>query len=232
MPWCPVCKNEYREGIERCAECKVTLVDSLEEETENGEQERKAEREELARLQAMIAAQEQGQQEDGEEEAAQSSPWHPYQNSAAKAEDNRSSGYMLLFVGIVGFVAVLLIFLGVIPLYQSGSTTRYLVCGVMGAMFVLFIVFGVVSMRNSRILLVKAKSEDSLLGELTKWCEGNLTAGMVDEALFEDGTGEEQKYFLRTDRIKQIISNKFMNLDEAFLEHFVDEYYQRLFEDE
>ena len=82
-------------------------------------------------------------------------------------------------------------------------------------------------MRNSRILLVKAKSEDSLLGELTKWCEGNLTAGMVDEALFEDGTGEEQKYFLRTDRIKQIISNKFMNLDEAFLEHFVDEYYQR-----
>ena len=232
MPWCPVCKNEYREGIERCAECKVTLVDSLEEETENGEHERTAEREKLARLQAMIAAQEQGQQEDGEEEAAQSSPWHPYQNSAAKAEDNRSSGYMLLFVGIVGFVAVLLIFLGVIPLYQSGSTTRYLVCGVMGAMFVLFIVFGVVSMRNSRILLVKAKSEDSLLGELTKWCEGNLTAGMVDEVLFEDGTGEEQKYFLRTDRIKQIISNKFMNLDEAFLEHFVDEYYQRLFEDE
>ena len=232
MPWCPVCKNEYREGIERCAECKVTLVDSLEEETASGEQERKAEREKLARLQAMIAAQEQGQQEDGEEEAAQSSPWHPYQNSAAKAEDNRSSGYMLLFVGIVGFVAVLLIFIGVNPLYQSGSTTRYLVCGVMGAMFVLFIVFGVVSMRNSRILLVKAKSEDSLLGELTKWCEGNLTAGMVDEALFEDGTGEEQKYFLRTDRIKQIISNKFMNLDEAFLEHFVDEYYQRLFEDE
>ena len=79
---------------------------------------------------------------------------------------------------------------------------------------------------------MKAKSEDSLLGELTKWCEGNLTAGMVDEVLFEDGTGEEQKYFLRTDRIKQIISNKFMNLDEAFLEHFVDEYYQRLFEDE
>ena len=232
MPWCPVCKNEYREGIERCAECKVTLVDSLEEETARGEQERKAERETLARLQAMIAAQEQGQQEDDEEEAAQSNSWHPYQNSAAKAEDNRSSGYMLLFVGIVGFVAVLLIFLGVIPLYQSGRTTRYLVCGVMGAMFVLFIVFGVVSMRNSRILLVKAKSEDSLLGELTKWCEGNLTAGMVDEALFEDGTGEEQKYFLRTDRIKQIISNKFMNLDEAFLEHFVDEYYQRLFEDE
>ena len=102
----------------------------------------------------------------------------------------------------------------------------------MGAMFVLFIVFGVVSMRNSKILLIKAKSEDSLVSELTKWCENNLSAEQVDEGLFEDGTGEEQKYFMRTDRMRKIINDKFMNLDEAFLEHFVDEYYQRLFEGE
>lgn len=31
MPWCPVCKNEYREGFTVCADCKVELVDSLEE---------------------------------------------------------------------------------------------------------------------------------------------------------------------------------------------------------
>lgn len=233
MPWCPVCKNEYREGIARCAECKVELVESLEEEIPDQDRKLQADQEKLARLQAILAVQERAQEVGEEEEAPQEQkPYHPYQDSASKAEDNRSSGYMLLFVGIVGFVAVLLIFLGVIPLYQSGSTTRYLVCGVMGAMFVLFIVFGVVSMRNSRILLVKAKSENSLLGELTKWCEDNLSAELVDEGLFEDSTGTEQKYFLRTDRMKTIINNKFMNLDEAFLEHFIDEYYQRLFEDE
>lgn len=232
MPWCPVCKNEYREGIERCAECKVALVESLEEETESRDRKRLAEQERLTRLQAAIAAQERGQQaEDEEEEGLERKPYRPYQDSASKAEDNRSSGYMLLFVGIVGFIVVSLVFLGVIPLYQSGSTTRYLVCGVMGAMFVLFIVFGVVSMRNSKILLVKAKSENSLLGELTRWCENNLSAEEVDAELFDDMTGEEQKYFLRTDRMKGMINDKFMNLDEAFLEHFVDEYYQRLFED-
>ncbi len=31
MPWCPVCKNEYREGITECAECKVPLVNDLSE---------------------------------------------------------------------------------------------------------------------------------------------------------------------------------------------------------
>ena len=29
MAWCPVCKNEYREGITMCADCNVPLVDDL-----------------------------------------------------------------------------------------------------------------------------------------------------------------------------------------------------------
>lgn len=233
MPWCPVCKNEYREGIERCAECKAALVDSL-EENDGTENDKELEEEQLVRMRAAYEAEQQRRRNGNaeEQESEERVTYHPYQNSAAKAEDNRSSAYILLVMGIAGFVVVLLVFLGVIPLYHSESTTKYLVCGVMGAMFVLFIVFGVVSMRNSRILLVKAKSEDSLLSELTKWCENNLSAEVLDEGLFEDDVLEEQKYFLRTDKMKSIINHKFMNLDQAFLEHFVDEYYQRLFEDE
>ena len=34
MPWCPKCKNEYREGFTVCSECGVELVDSLEESDE------------------------------------------------------------------------------------------------------------------------------------------------------------------------------------------------------
>lgn len=31
MPWCPVCKNEYKEGYTVCSDCHVNLVDVLEE---------------------------------------------------------------------------------------------------------------------------------------------------------------------------------------------------------
>ena len=31
MPWCPICKEEYKEGIISCPECKVELVDSLDD---------------------------------------------------------------------------------------------------------------------------------------------------------------------------------------------------------
>ena len=39
MPWCPVCKNEYREGYTHCNDCDVDLVDSLEEVREYFEEE-------------------------------------------------------------------------------------------------------------------------------------------------------------------------------------------------
>lgn len=298
MPWCPKCRNEYRKGITVCAECKVELVDSLEN---SGKQAFIfGEKDKMERLQSFLSynnietaigyddadhtyqlsvaeehmkqavkaaqvflQQEAEQEADGNnsgetgieedvyaevteteendpvnepEEADRSGGekqfYHAYQNSAAKAEDNRSSAYTLLVVGGIGFVVVLLIFLGVLPVYQNAGTTKYLVCGVMGAMFILFIVFGFVSMRSSKVLFSQAKTEDSLMAEMTKWCQENLNAAKVDEGLFEgEELAEEQKYFKRTECMRKLISDKFLNLDEAFLDHFVDEYYQTLFEE-
>lgn len=34
MPWCPVCKNEYQEGVKTCADCGAELVASLKERKE------------------------------------------------------------------------------------------------------------------------------------------------------------------------------------------------------
>lgn len=159
-----------------------------------------------------------------------------YQSSAAKAEDNRSSAYTLLAVGGIGFAADILIFFNVIPIYRSVGISRYLVCGVMGAMFILFIVFGFVSMRDSKLLLVKAKSESSLVEEITRWCEENLDAADIDAQLLSEEESEEElpdeeKYYRRTEKMKALIEDKFMNLDEAFVEDFLDGYYQELYED-
>lgn len=162
-----------------------------------------------------------------------------YQSSAAKAEDNRSSAYTLLAVGGIGFIAVILIFFNVIPLYQSAGFSRYLVCGVMGVMFILFMVFGLVSMRDSKLLLVKAKSESSLAAEITRWCAENLDAADIDAQLLMESEEEEiseeltdeEKYYRRTEKMRALIEDKFMNLDAAFVEDFVDGYYQELYED-
>ena len=178
-----------------------------------------------------------------ESETRASNEWHkPYQDSAQKAEENRTSAYTLLLVGIVGLVASLLVFTGVIPLYQNAGINRYFVCGVMGTLFLIFTISGIVSMKSFKLLSVKAESESNLVREITDWCDKNLTAAQIDEGLFDTddeqtdkelieagGISEEQKYFLRTDKMKKIIQDKFMNLGEDFLDHFVDGYYQNLF---
>ena len=158
-----------------------------------------------------------------------------YQSSEAKAENNRSSAYTLLAVGSVGFIVVLLIFFNVIPVYRNAGINKYLVCGVMGAMFVLFIVFGAVSMRDSKLLLVKAKSENSLRSEIARWCKENLEGAAIDAVILEEGETlaeltEEEKYYRRTEKMRAAIDNKFMNLDEAFVDNFVDGYYQEMYE--
>ena len=235
MPWCPKCKNEYREGILQCAECKVPLVESLEEVGGSDEPEGYEEKErelltEEENLEELLEGEEEEQTQ--EESPKERVHYHAYQNSADKAEDNRSSAYTLLLVGGVGLLVDVLVMMGVIPVYVNGGISKYLVCGVMGAMFVLFLVFGGVSMKSSRILMVKAKSEDSLLSEITRWCEENLIAAKIDDQIGEQEVPEEQKYFSRVEKMKELIGDKFLNLDEAFLDHFVDDYYRKLFENE
>lgn len=238
MAWCPKCENEYVEGIKVCADCGTELVASLEEykEKQAALQETEAEFAEFEEADFDSEEAEQSEENITESTENDSQPERNYQrgayrNSAQKAEENKSSAYTLLFMGVLGLVAVMLVLTGVIPLYQNSATTRYLICGVMGVLFLLFIIFGVVSMRSFKILSVKAKSEDTLLMEITKWCQENMSAQGIDDGLSGmEELAEEQKYFKRVDKMKQMIKDKFMNLDEEFLDHFVDDYYQNLFE--
>ncbi|MBO5292793.1 MAG: hypothetical protein J6B10_06400 [Lachnospiraceae bacterium] len=156
-----------------------------------------------------------------------------YQKSSEKAEEFRSSAYVLLVVGVLGFVGLVLLNLGLLPI-QLAAFNRYLINGVMGALFLLFFVMGVMSMRSSRLLSVKARKEDELTREILSWCRENLTAQSIDEDLFlkaeEQNMDEEAKYFKRTERMLGRITAQFMNLDEAYVEQLVDDYYQEVFQ--
>lgn len=229
MPFCPKCKNEYREGFTHCAECKCELVDSLEdlEALEDMQEECMADEEpEFPFVEESMEQKERPK--DGYKSGI-------YRGSAERAEDNKSSAWTLLSVGTIGIIVLVLIMTGIIPLYFYG-VTKYMVYGVLFAMFILFIVMGAVSLRNSKIFAKKAESESTLSDTMKEWCMNHLQAGMLDISLFgEDeeaaSLSPEVKYFKRSEEIKRLLSDKFMNLDEGFLDDFVDHIYEELFED-
>ena len=71
-----------------------------------------------------------------------------------------------------------------------------------------------------------------ILKIIRKWCDENMTKDFIDKGLFaedEADFSEEAKYFKRFERMKEMISNRFMNLEEDYLNRFIDEYYQEVF---
>lgn len=221
MPWCPKCKNEYVEGIKNCTDCGLELVESLEEEKQTDTWENPVWQETSDDIpQAPAAAAFKG----------------VYQSNTKKAEENRSSAYMLMIIGGIGLVIVILFLLGIINIALFASN-KYMVCGGMGFLFAVFFVMGVVSLKSSKTFEQRAKEENNLTTEMKKWCEENMTADLIDEIYSADKDelaagedSEEVKYFKRTERMREMINHQFVNLDEGFLDAFIDEYYPAIFD--
>lgn len=152
-----------------------------------------------------------------------------YENASQKAESFRSGAWMLIFVGVAGLILLALAIAGFLPVHLAG-VSGVLSGLVMGALFVAFLISGISSLRTSRQLEGKAKEESDLREELLDWCRTHLSAEQIDASIEELPESEEERYFRRTERIRSLIVRDFMNLDEAYLESFVDEIYTEYFD--
>lgn len=336
MPWCPVCKNEYKEGIKICAECKVKLVEELPSENEvyicsgakplierlaeylnysdisakvrpeeNGDellteeapvedvQERamlfvSSKQEEIAKRavrifmieeQERLKAKEVQDRKDTDTEEdmmAESAPddfeeetneteinetetdaenagdesredesdsdeqtGQPvvkrqstaiYKNRADKAEEFKSSGIVLLVVGILGIICMVLIDLGILPLKLNNLVMMNIM---MNVLFLIFIIFGIYSLRGAKKYAGEAVEEKNLTKEIKTWANENLKAGEVDiQSGCKEDEAEEIAYFKRYEYLKKTISEKFVNLEDSYLDYLAESIYQDLYEEQ
>ncbi len=219
MAWCPKCRYEYREGVTVCPDCECELVDDLSLVCDDKEQSI-----DPNQLLSMLY-------DDQDEVEKPAQKVELYVNNEERARENKSSAYILILVGAVGFVTDIAYFLGYIPnsLTPSG---KYMVCGVMGVLFFLFLIMGFVSMRNSRLFMNKAYSENNLTETIKKWLVENVDKAQMDSRIgFTDET-EELRYFGRISELKDMINNQYMNLDGAYVDRIIEEIYPDIFERE
>lgn len=226
MPWCPKCETEYREGITVCADCGSALVESLSAQEEFPASKTPEEMiQNMSEEDARIFL-EETQKEAMERRKQLAEGPSVYVESSKKAQDFKSGALSLLFVGGIGLIFIILILLGVIPLHMN-LFSKYLILGVMGTLFILFVVMGFLSIKSYKKFEIKATEEDNLTKNLLAWCKDNLKKEVIDADLEE--AEEELLYFVRTEKMKEMISNKFMNLDAAFLDSFIDDIYPEIF---
>ncbi len=155
-----------------------------------------------------------------------------YTDSAARAEENRSSAWTLLLVGGVGLVVLVLGFFGIIPLPIRGFS-KYMFSGVMGVLFIIFIISGVISLKKSKVYSEAAEAEKDNKQKIIDWCEENQVVARIDESIAMEGDdiSIEEKYFKRSERLKHVIFTQFQSMSIEFLNDTVDDIYDSLFED-
>lgn len=156
-----------------------------------------------------------------------------YQDKTERAAEVKSSAYTLTVVGAIGIVFVALMELNIIDLPLS-IFSKHMTSIVMGFLFFVFIFMGIHSFLSLKKIVKEGDKESNLTGEMKKWCEINLKASNIDGIVFENETEyqDEIKYFMRTEEIKKQISNHFLNLEEGFLDKFIEETYMELYKDE
>ncbi|MBR1862120.1 MAG: hypothetical protein IJ796_09745 [Lachnospiraceae bacterium] len=174
-----------------------------------------------------------------------------YRDNSSSAEENKSSGIVLLATGVLGAVFVTLGMTKVIPLNFGNP---YLFYGLLCAISALFLATGIVSFISAGRYGKKAKGEKGVKQEITEWACENLSAGEIDR-LVEVGTAgdtmesgeeksgvfsgtepvtatEEEKYFSRCRVISDKLNEHFVNLNPDMLEDLIDKViYDRIFED-
>ena len=66
-----------------------------------------------------------------------------------------------------------------------------------------------------------------------KYCQERLNRDLIDQtASVLETESDETAYFKRSAAMKQLISENFLNLDEEYLDHFIDEMYGQIYPNE
>ena len=227
MPWCPNCKTEYQDGYTVCSDCGSTLVESLEQAAaeEAAEYIRDAaasfpddtgfETEEIQEAQEETLP-------EGKELLDDKTHHGVYEGASDKAENFKSGAYTLLTAGVIGLVVVGLLACDLLPVHLT-LFSKVATCLVMGAS----------SYKSYKKHATQAVAESQLKEELVKYCQERLNRDLIDQtASVLETESDETAYFKRSAAMKQLISENFLNLDEEYLDHFIDEMYGQIYPNE
>lgn len=252
MPWCPVCRCEYRDGFKVCADCGAPLVaslediDKIEEDIHNHDNIQDvatfAQHETLYDMETQNAYADiiEGRAdvfvEDGpvdQDSRTKGKNYKPFVKASDRAEEYKSSAYALLLVGILGIVFLVLCLAGIIKI-NIAENIRVVGFVAMLIMFLGFIYLGIKSFAEAKTIDALSSEEDALAEDIIEFFNINHTRDSIDAIAFTNGSElipEEIKFFKREETIKNMIFNKFGEIDKAFVDNQAEIIYQKIFED-
>lgn len=253
MPWCPVCKYEYKDGLTVCSDCGAPLVatfddiDKIEVDTHNHDNiesvieyatdECLNDMDDTNAFSDILEGKDffkSDAPEDIKEIIKHNRQYKPFVKASDRAENYKSSAFALLLVGGLGLVFLFLALTGIINLAVA-ENIKSIGFIVMLIMFLGFIIIGVKSLVEAKTISALSDAEDALTDQITDYFNNNFTAESLDaKALLDNDIllNEELKYFKREDAIRNIILTNFGDLDSSYVDNEVERIYSRIYDNE
>lgn len=147
-----------------------------------------------------------------------------YVKKTDKYEDLHSTAYLFTIFGSLMLIFAILNIIGILNIINNTfSSIIMLLIGIV------FIYIGINSFINSKKVLSEIDIEKSKTEKYSKWLKENVKKEFID-AINNPLLPDEVNYFNKTDKIKHLLINQFGEIDDAFLDNFVDEFYTENYE--
>lgn len=155
---------------------------------------------------------------------------HTYVDAGKKLEDAASTAWSFTFLGIMGVVALILIWAGIFPLDISYGTLMFGTL-IMGILFLIFIFVGIRAFFDKKKLRSIKAEEDANICQIRQWFQEYYSADAISNGMDEDDLSIDELYFLRSENISRLLTEQFPELEESFAEYMLENIYQMYFPD-
>ncbi len=138
--------------------------------------------------------------------------------------DLKSTAFTFFFVSLLGIGVLIVNAVGVITLFSG--IMPYIV---MGGLFIAFLYIGITTYAKSKKVEKEITSENDLSLSIEKWLTQNITQATLG-AIDEIESNPEISFLKKLDYMKELIIDEFGEMDDSYLDHIVEEFYNTNFE--
>lgn len=151
-------------------------------------------------------------------------PSTSYVKKSDKSKDLKSTAATFLFFGAVGIIFTVLNIAGIFSIFNNLLSQI-----VMSSVFIGCLVIGIISYKDSKKADKEAVQEEEFTKCINEWLEANITTDAVNSFKDSDNTAEIN-FYAAIDGIKNAVTKHFGEIDEAYLDSIVEEYYNQKFD--
>ncbi|QHQ62350.1 hypothetical protein Ana3638_17455 [Anaerocolumna sedimenticola] len=160
-------------------------------------------------------------------ESRQPKPIEPstvYVKKEEQYKDYKSSASTFIVVSVLGIAVLILNAVGIINIFAGPMP--YIV---MGALFIAFLYIGISSYAKAQKIEKEIDDENNVTQSINDWLTQNVTAEQLD-ALTDPSETAEIRFFHKLEKMKEMITAQFGEMNESYLDLLVEEYYNNHFE--